>query len=274
MHGHMNIKKHIYKYPVENTILHHHCIFWTRLHFTLTYLTPICQSVVMNAYRSGIFFQCYEIGHGHLLEYRFIRLALLQTNQKCRVCSGFWYLAPSRPFVRAWCSSFHVLKHVTLQSSRCVNRIQHLCLHSNKALRNGSHLDAVRHIILHARPVLLQYRRPDHDTPPEGGRPATPFRLWRGGWCRIYWVPGSAPPRYFRAVPLGRSKTVASPGARTDRCWGGPSPQQNGVFPPEAADAHEAVSELWRHKIVEDWVNGRVEIQHGSAEVQDTVVAL
>ena len=37
-----------YKYPVENTSLHHRSSFLTRFHFTLTYLKPISRSVVMN----------------------------------------------------------------------------------------------------------------------------------------------------------------------------------------------------------------------------------
>lgn len=41
-----------------------------------------------------------------------------------------------------------------------------------------------------------------------------------------------------------------------------------------AAQAREAVAELGRHQVVQDGVDGRVEVEHDAAEVEQVVVAL
>ncbi|KDR21337.1 hypothetical protein L798_03970 [Zootermopsis nevadensis] len=73
---------------------------------------------------------------------------------------------------------------------------------------------------------------------------------------------------------MGHPETVTSPGARIRGCRSRPSPQKNRISPSQPAHTHESVSKLRGHQIVEDWVDGRVEIQHGSTKVQDVVVTL
>lgn len=144
----------------------------------------------------------------------------------------------------------------------------------HEAFRNGSQFNTVHYVIWRAGSVALHHGRPGHGDPPERGRPEA--SLWPGtaGLHRINRIPRCVPPREIRTAPVGHHETVTSPRTRIYDRGRRSSPQKNRVLAPQPADTLEAVSELGGHQIVQNRVDGRVEVQHDSAEVKDVVVPL